>query len=102
MAFHPPLLLLLPLRKLLGLGARKVDTPVPSRTLLFQLVESELCVADALLDLGDIAGCDQHLAVAVLHTQELRGPESLLMNHRTSLLREKRAAYSGAKRRHNW
>jgi hypothetical protein len=96
MELLPRLFFWLPLRKLLGLSADKVDSrPVQSRTLLFQLVESEVCVADALLDLNDIQGCDRHLSVALSQSQELRGPESLLMHQRIGLLREKRAGYFG-------
>lgn len=99
MELLPRLFFWLPLRKLLGLSADKVDSrPVQSRTLLFQLVESEVCVADALLDLSDIEGCDSHLSVAVSQSQGLRGPENLLMHQRISLLKEKRAAYSCPKR----
>jgi hypothetical protein len=73
--------------------AKPAGGPVQSRTLLFQLVESEISVADALLEMDDVDCCDQHLAAAMRHADELRGPENLLMTQRISSIRQKRAAY---------
>jgi hypothetical protein len=94
MELLPRLFFWSPLRKLLGLAADKSNVgKVQTRTLHFQFVESEVCVADALLDLNDFEGCNDHLEVAVRHAHQLRGPESFLMHQRLTLLKEKLAAY---------
>ena len=83
-----------PLRRLFGICADKPSVRLlQTRSLLFQLVESEICAADALLDLGDREGCDHHLSAAVLHAQALKGPESMLMHDRLNELSTKRNSY---------
>lgn len=83
-----------PLCKLLGLSAdRKSSIAIQPRTLTFQMVESEVSVADALLDLGDLAGCDQHMSIATENAEVLRGPENMLMHQRLRQLRQKRAEF---------
>ncbi len=83
-----------PIRRFLGLSADKsCNRPAQARSLLFQLVESEICAADALLDLNDFRGCDHHLGAALHHAEGLQGPENLLMHRRLSQLQDKRANF---------
>ena len=83
-----------PLRKLF---ARMTDMSsnkqAQTRTVLFQLIENEVSTADALLDLGDLTGCDRHMSYALALAGDLRGPENLLMHQRLRGLSTKRTAF---------
>jgi hypothetical protein len=82
------------LRRFFGLTVdNSFNRPVQARTLLYQLIESEISAADAFLDLGDLGGCDHNLSRATHHREQLRGPENMLMNDRVGRLKEKRSAY---------
>lgn len=83
-----------PFRRLFGLSSdRLISTPAQPRSLRFQLVESEVSVADALLDLDDVKGCELHMLTATQQVEELRGPEYIVMHQRLRTLRQKRSDY---------
>lgn len=80
-----------PLSKLFGFSADVCGSGAEAtKSLTFQMAESEVTVADALLDLDDLAGCDEHMATASEHAARLRGPETALMMQRLAALRLKR------------
>jgi hypothetical protein len=80
-----------PFRKLLDRFADKSSSQPETRTILFQLVESDVIVADALLDLADFRGCDQHLSNATQLAEDLHGPEKMIIHQRLADLIKKRA-----------
>ena len=92
MTINAQIILWNPFRRLLAFRAGSSKKAQP-RSLAFQLVESEVCVADALLDLGDLVGCDHYMASAIKLAEELRGPENMLMHQRLRRLRSKRSEF---------
>jgi hypothetical protein len=83
-----------PLRRFLARAADESKSrQFQTRTVLFQLIENEVSTADALLDLGDLSGCDRHMSSAIGLAEDLRGPESLMMHQRVRDLRTKRVTF---------